>query len=167
MTSNYPVTRFSRQVNAHELDRELPVNPYAPPRSSGQATMDAPSISTVDQDFKPTIGPTIVLATAALLACFLGYLIVYSPPDRRPSMVLSTMVPGLAGYAWTLRFRTRSNLRMLAIVIALCAVVYFCLAYQPGIDRQALQVLFIGLSIPVLLGGGWTWIKYRRQDEPR
>ncbi len=152
-------------MNAHDLDRDLSVNPYAPPPTSSHESIDAPLIPTAEPDFKPTIGPAMVFLTAGLLACFLGYLIVYSPPDRNPSMVLSTVVPGLTGYAWTLRFRTRYNLRTLAIVIVLGLVVYFCLAYQPGIHRQALQVLFAGLSIPVLLSGGWTWIEYRRQVE--
>ena len=132
------------------MDPESRVNPYEPPlaRSASPEAL---------HDSKPAFGSILIIATAILLTCFLGYLLVDSPPDRWTSIVLSIIIPAMVGYAWTLRFHRRYALHGMAITGTLFLAVYSYLAYQPGIHHKPLVMMFALLSIPVLLAGVWTW----------
>lgn len=132
-------------------------NPYAPPV--------APLVRVREIGSKPVLGPIIILVTTLFFCGFLGYLYLFSPPDRRPVMVLSVIVPGLVGYGWVLRNCPRYNVVAMVGVFGLLALVYLYFALQPFVNLRPLRVLFTIMATPLLFGGGWTWFTFRKGSE--
>ncbi len=136
------------------METERNVNPYAPPSEAG--------VKPAFIEVSPIVGPILVATITILFTCFLGYLLLFSPPDRWPATVMSTMLPGLFGYAWILRRFPRHNLRMLGIVGGLFSIVYLYFSLLPGTNVRALTLLFMVVAAPVVLAGLGTWFTSHR-----
>jgi hypothetical protein len=132
-------------------------NPYASPV--------APLVRVEEIGSKPVLGPIVIVVTTLFFCGFLGYLFLFSPPDRRPVMALSVIVPGLVAYGWVLRNCPRYNLVAMVGVFGLLAFVYLYFALQPFLNLRPLRVLFTIMAAPVLLGGAWSWFKFRNGSE--
>lgn len=144
-------------MSNNKSEGERPINPYSPPVE--------PLVRVKEIGSKPVLGPIIILVTTLFFCGFLGYLFLFSPPDRRPVMALSVIVPGLVGYGWVLRNCPRYNVVAMVGVFGLLAVVYLYFALQPFVNLRPLRVLFTIMATPLLLGGGWTWFTFRNGSE--